>query len=362
MKYIVYCTTNLINNKIYIGVHQTKNPDHFDGYIGNGIYVTQPSTYNKPKTKYQYAVKKYGPKNFKRITLQVFDNEDDAYLVEELIVNKKFLQRTDVYNMILGGKTGLEESTSKPCYQYDLNGNFVASYASQQKAAIAVNRGFSTIKHAIHEKYKCAGYFWTEFKVDKLDVTQYDKSNKIVVYQYDKNGQYDCCYESIADASRCNRTSTSNIIRSIKLGYLVNNKHFSTQFYAQYSNARLKQIKITKVYQYDLKGNFLAEYASQADACRAIGKHLQINVAIKMGKTCGGFQWNYEKLNKMPDISKNTSGKARRVGQYDLQGNLIHIFKTVTECKKQFSGCSNVLHGKYHTSGGYIFKYMDEIS
>lgn len=44
MKYIVYLTTNInssINgiNRIYIGVHQTKNPEIFDGYIGCGVYV-----------------------------------------------------------------------------------------------------------------------------------------------------------------------------------------------------------------------------------------------------------------------------------------------------------------------------------
>lgn len=359
MKYIVYCTTNLINNKIYVGVHQTSDPTHFDGYIGNGIYVNKPCTYSKPKTKYQYAVKKYGAKNFKRVILQVFDNEDDAYMLEELIVNEKFLQRTDVYNMILGGKTGLEISTSKPCYQYDLGGNFIKEYQSQQKAAIAVNRGFSTLKHAIANKYKCAGYFWTDIKYDKLDITEYDKSTKIVTYQYSSTGEYDCCYESVSDAARCNHTSTSNIIRSIKLGYLLNNKHFSTKFYTQYSQARLQQIKITKIYQYDLFGNFMAEYNSQADACRALGKHMQINVAIRLSRTCGGYQWNYEKLSKMPDVSKHTSGKARKVGQYDLEGNLIHVFNTVTECTKKFTGCRNVLSGKYHTSGGYIFKYME---
>lgn len=37
MKYIVYKTTCLVNNKIYIGVHGTENPEIFDGYIGDGI-------------------------------------------------------------------------------------------------------------------------------------------------------------------------------------------------------------------------------------------------------------------------------------------------------------------------------------
>jgi hypothetical protein len=55
MKVIVYCTTNIINKKIYIGVHVCKS-EKFDGYIGCGVYVTKPSTYNHPKTAFQYAV------------------------------------------------------------------------------------------------------------------------------------------------------------------------------------------------------------------------------------------------------------------------------------------------------------------
>ena len=46
---IVYQTVNTVNKKIYIGIHQTATLD-FDGYIGNGIWINQPSTYMNPKT------------------------------------------------------------------------------------------------------------------------------------------------------------------------------------------------------------------------------------------------------------------------------------------------------------------------
>ena len=46
MNHIVYLTLNKVNNKLYIGVHQT-NELEFDGYLGNGIYVDSPKTYKK---------------------------------------------------------------------------------------------------------------------------------------------------------------------------------------------------------------------------------------------------------------------------------------------------------------------------
>ena len=43
MKYIVYCTTNLINNKFYIGQHLVKDPNEFDGYLGCECYIQHVS-------------------------------------------------------------------------------------------------------------------------------------------------------------------------------------------------------------------------------------------------------------------------------------------------------------------------------
>ena len=166
MIYIVYCTTNLINKKIYIGVHECLSKD-FDGYIGCGVYTNKPSTYAHPKTHFQNAVKKYGPKNFKRITIKEFDNAEDAFALEEDLVNEEFLKRKDVYNSCLGGQSGLEGYNSIKCYQYDLEGNFIAEYESQQKASLTVNRGFTTIKRAIKEKIKAADYYWSLEKYDK---------------------------------------------------------------------------------------------------------------------------------------------------------------------------------------------------
>ena len=102
MKYIVYKTTCLANNKIYIGVHKTKDPDIFDGYLGCGVEVGY--SLSNPKTAFQRAIKKHGYNNFKRETLFIFDSEIDAYSKEAEIVNIEFVKRRDTYNSCVGGK------------------------------------------------------------------------------------------------------------------------------------------------------------------------------------------------------------------------------------------------------------------
>ena len=356
MKYIVYCTTNLINKKIYIGQHLTENPNKFDNYLGCGVYANRPSTYNKPKTAFQYAVQKYGPSNFKRVTIKVYDTKEEALALESEIVNKEFLARKDVYNEVLGGNSG-DTTVSIACYQYDLEGNFIAGYDSQQQASYAVGRGFTTIKRAIKEKIKAANYYWSLEKVDKLDLTSYKTSdNRIPVFQYSETGEYDCCYESISDAARVNNTSVSNIFRSCKLGFKCNSKYFSYEFNSSYDKAKSESIKNRKVYQYSLSGEFIAEHNSYLTAQKELGK-TGLNTAIKLGRTFAGFQWKLEKLDKIDSVE--VRGKARKVGQYDLEGNLVKVYNTVTECTKDFSGCRHVLQGKRKTSGGFIFKYIE---
>lgn len=360
LKYIVYCTTNLINNKIYVGVHRT-NIETFDGYIGCGVYINRPYTYEQSKTAFQYAVKKYGIKNFKRITIAQFDNKDEAYSLEACIVNEKFLQRNDVYNMALGGISESYILQAHKVYQYSSDGDFIQEYISMKDAGRSVQRDIASIIRALQFKTKCAGYFWTDVKYDKLDLTkmyQYTGVHKIPVFQYSSTGEYECCYESIKDCARVLGKDDSNIGYAIKVGTLCYGKYFSDIYRPQFSDAKTEKIKTTKVYQYDLEGNFIAEYSGMPEAKKKTGIRSDIYKAIRLKRQAGGFQWSFEKLPKMPALPSK-GGRKRKIGKFDKDWNLIKEYPTKTACiKENGSGLVHVLDGRDQFHKGFRYKYL----
>lgn len=91
MKYIVYKTTCLKNDKIYIGQHRTEDPEIFDDYYGSGVALLS-------------AIKLYGYDNIKRETLFIYDDLKSALAKEAEIVDLEFLKRKDVYNLCEGGR------------------------------------------------------------------------------------------------------------------------------------------------------------------------------------------------------------------------------------------------------------------
>ena len=86
----VYITTNLINNKKYIGQHKS---DLFDiKYLGSGINIKK-------------SIKKYGKENFKVELLEWCETQDDADEKERYYITKYNTQNCDIgYNITIGGQ------------------------------------------------------------------------------------------------------------------------------------------------------------------------------------------------------------------------------------------------------------------
>lgn len=365
LKYIVYCTTNLINGKIYVGVHKT-NPEIFDKYLGNGVYANNKATYERNKYVFQRAVRKYGPENFKRVTIKEFPYTEqgaiDAYSLESEIVNEEFLKRTDVYNMALGGFFGGKNINRVYCCLYDSEGNFIAEYNSQNEVAKCINRSLTSVSRSIRNKTRCAGYYITTTKQEILDLTKmhnYEDPRCIPIYQYDSNGEYDCCYESIREAERVLGINNRNLGRAMKLGVICHNKYFSSYFNIKYNVPKTGKIISQEIHQYGLDGKYIASYKNMQDAKNKL--HIKANIyqSINLQQSCGGFQWRFEKFDSITSYNPK-SGKAKRIGKYDKDWNLIKEYKTLQECKNENgSGLIHVLSGRDQFAKGFRYKYLD---
>lgn len=97
--HIVYQTTNLINNKIYIGKHTTYNLN--DDYLGSGKHLRR-------------AVNKYGKENFRKEILFILETEQEALDKEKELVNLSFICDIMTYNLQVGGNGGWPKGSNHP--------------------------------------------------------------------------------------------------------------------------------------------------------------------------------------------------------------------------------------------------------
>jgi len=89
--HFIYKTTNLLNNKFYIGMHSTSNLK--DGYLGSGTHL-------------RYAIRKYGIHNFKIEILEWCNTREELIVREKVLITENHINDPNCYNLKNGGIGG----------------------------------------------------------------------------------------------------------------------------------------------------------------------------------------------------------------------------------------------------------------
>lgn len=97
MRYFVYIITNILNNKKYIGAHRCKCDFLESDYWGSGVAISQ-------------AILDEGIQNFTRSVLVECASEHEMYEEERRRVHIGVVRSKNYYNIVLGGRNGLEET------------------------------------------------------------------------------------------------------------------------------------------------------------------------------------------------------------------------------------------------------------
>lgn len=139
-------------------------------------------------------------------------------------------------------------------------------------------------------------------------------------------------------------------------GTCIERRRQHTEYHLGADNA-----KSQPVYQFDLKGNFIAEYGSAYEAARALklnGKSISKARAGSL-KQYAGFVWRETK-----EFGGYTSSKkhfrAGAVLQFDSDGNLIRKYNAPKETEEYGfdpNAVRDCCRGRQSMHKGYIFKY-----
>lgn len=363
MKYIVYLTTNLkseINGhkKIYIGVHKTENPDIFDGYIGCGVYINQPSTYMYPKTPFQYAVKKYGTGAFIRTVLYEYDNEIEAYNKEAELVDITFLKLSYTYNACLGG---ISYNMYKPLYQFDLEGNLKKKWIFSKEAYDFYNIPMEKFEYAIHDKHPLMDSLWAS--AETINITEYSTKawgEPKVTHLYNKDGKWLGEFISRKECAEYIGSKEEVIVKAIKQQSLVLKQYYvSDSMVDEFKPKARKQYAKTTIYIYDTNSKLIGTGIGK-EIMSIINEYSWQTIRDAFRYKAGWYKEFYLSLEPISIVPERTLGSRIKVDIYDKYGNFIETLNTVKETREKYnvpaSKIKNLEKGD-RFFGDYIFKY-----
>lgn len=249
-QYYIYLTTNLVNNKKYIGKHYGELNDE---YIGSGLIL-------------QRAVEKYGKENFVKQILYISSNNEENNLKEkEFIKRYNATQSQQFYNIAQGGD----------------GGNLIAGYTPEQRLAYSKKKSEETKG----EKNGMYGKHHTEETKEKIRQnrdtsymqTEEYRTNMSITVSGEKNGMYGK-----------HHTEESKLKMSINSkGKTAGEKN------GMYGKKGQNAINGKKIDMCDKEGNIIQTFNAKTavlDFLHLKG-HTSLDKAIKNGTEYKGYFW-----------------------------------------------------------------------
>ena len=358
LKYIVYLTINLENNKGYVGVHQTEDPNVFDGYLGCGAYINKVSTYNKGKVPLHAAILKYGVKKFKRFTLKVFDKLEDALDLERWIVTEEFIKRTDTYNATIGG--GLPPLLVRKIYEFDIKGTFIKEWKSESdiKRYYDCSNNMSDI---VKNKRSFAGKFWSFDKV--INIADYKTElNHGFISQYNKDGILLNTFKTTTLAAQKLDIKREIITQAVFKKKLCNGYYFlkADVDIAEVLSNKYKPKLQNNIYRYLKSGEYDECFKSLAETINNTKglTSYKLKKALNDCTPCLEYYFSYKKCNNYFDIKNPNQKDIVKIAQYNKNNELIKIWDNPKDVKQEYPGALRCCQGYLKSTQGFIFKYI----
>lgn len=120
-----------------------------------------------------------------------------------------------------------------------------------------------------------------------------------------------------------------------------------------------------KIYCFDKNKKIIKEYKNINEVIEKEGysrSNIATACATSIKYLVRGCYWSYYNDNSFETKEILLSGTAKKVAQYDLQGNLVKIYNSLAEAKRQNGYTGNhigeVCNGIHKTYKGFIWKFV----
>lgn len=353
----IYLVTNLINDKHYIGqtnftIKKRWEQHQYDAFIKQDDFY------------FHRALRKYGIDNFKiEPLIECGQEELDEKEIYYIDYYKSYYIYKQGYNLTRGGKGNAK-----------INVKETLKLWNQGFSAIEIARQFNLYIRTVTDTLKLNGISQQEIYHRSMKYGAKSRYKKI--YQYDFNGNLINIFSDLNEMTNLTGYRKDYISAACRHTYPSANGYlWIYEDEEKTIEELLKKIPPENnhpVLQYDLSGNLIQEFFSFREAAKKtnIDATLISRAAKNNSLTAGSFIWvekdqNFSIKDKLILVNNQHQNKKKKIGQYDLNNNLIQIFNSITEASKAIgkencrSSIGKVCQGKQKTSCGYIWKYIE---